>query len=80
VSDIKKNLGSSGIKYSLYLLAACVFLAMLEFIINRHSDTNIEAVFLFYGLVGIVSVLIITLGASLLGKLVSRAGDYYDAD
>jgi len=56
----------------------CAILVGLEFIIHRHSYTNIEKIPLFYVLFGIAISLVILLISRLFGVIVARHHDYYD--
>jgi len=58
--------------------ACCAILIGLEFIIHRHSYTDIEKIPLFYVLFGIAISLVILLISRLLGVIVPRHQDYYD--
>lgn len=80
MSKKDSELAIMGRRASRVILAVCVLLAVAEFIIHRHSYSDVEAFPLFYGLFGFVAFISIVLGGILLREFIMRDKDYYDAD
>ena len=60
------------------LVASCVALTALEFVIHRHAYFETEGRPLFFAVYGFAAFLVVVGGGVLLRKLVMRAPDYYD--
>ncbi|MGH1460750.1 MAG: hypothetical protein ACRBB6_01820 [Neptuniibacter sp.] len=59
------------------LVACCVILFGLDFILHRHTQHPWEEMFGFYAIYGFVSCVILVLLAKELRKLIMRSEDYY---
>lgn len=59
------------------LVASCVILFGLDFILHRHTQHPWEEMFGFYAIYGFVSCVILVLLAKELRKLIMRSEDYY---
>ena len=62
------------------LVACCVILFGLDFILHRHVDHPWESLPGFYAIYGFVACVILVMLARELRKLVMRDEDYYDAN
>lgn len=60
------------------LLAVCLVLLGLDFVIHRHVSHPWEGVFGFYAVYGFVGCVVLVLLAKVLRKIVMRTEDYYD--
>lgn len=60
------------------LLAVCVVLLGLDFVIHRHVSHPWEAMFGFYAVYGFVGCVVLVLLAKVLRRIVMRTEDYYD--
>ena len=60
------------------LLAACVLLVGLDFVVHRHVSHPWEGVFAFYAIYGFVACVLLVLLAKELRKLLMRDEDYYE--
>ncbi len=60
------------------LLALCVILVALDFVIHRHVVHPWEETFAFYAIYGFVACVVLVLLAKELRKVVMRSEDYYD--
>jgi len=63
--------------YALY--AACGISIAAEFLVDRHVDHPLEAIFGFYAIYGFVACVLLVLIAKELRKVLMRGEDYYDA-
>ena len=62
--------------YALYVV--CLVLFGLDFVIERHGDHPLEALYGFYAIYGFVSCVFLVLAAKELRKIVRRGDDYFD--
>ena len=62
------------------LLSLCALLLVAEAIIHRHAYFALEATPLFFALFGILATGLVVAISFALGKLMSRAPDYYGGD
>lgn len=60
------------------LIAICGLLAVAEFIVPRYAYFPLEAMPLFFAIFGFLAFGALIAGSWLLGKIVTRAVDYYD--
>ena len=73
--DRKENV--TKIARTLYIVCAVVLLA--DLIIDRHPETEIDAIPFFYGIYGFVgSVFLVMTAKEVLRRFVKRPEDYYD--
>jgi len=63
--------------YALY--ATCGISIAAEFLVDRHVDHPLEAIFGFYAIYGFVACVLLVLIAKELRKVLMRGEDYYDA-
>lgn len=79
-SDQETELSIMGKRASITILVISVILALAEFIIHRHSNSEAEAFPLFYGLYGFAAFITVVIGGILLREFIMRDKDYYDVD
>ncbi len=60
------------------LVAACILLLGLDFVVHRHVDHPWEEAFGFYALYGFVACVLLVLLAKEMRKLLMRDEDYYE--
>jgi len=69
--------GTSTGKWTLIFALLCALALLLELVIDRHLDLEIEGIFGFYPLYGFVSIVVLILLARILRSLVKREEGYY---
>jgi hypothetical protein len=62
--------------YALYVV--CLVLFGLDFVIERHGDHPLEALYGFYAIYSFVCCVFLVLTAKEMRKIVRRRDDYYD--
>ena len=60
------------------LLAVCVVLVILDFVIDHHGHFPVEEIPAFFAIFGFIAFVGIVFGCALFGRFVRRAENYYD--
>ncbi len=60
--------------------AGCLILFVLDFVIPRHVEHDLEGIPGFYAVYGFVGVALLIVAAKELRKIVARGEDYYDVE
>lgn len=60
------------------LYGVCAVLLLADLVVDRHPETQIEAIPFYYGIYGFVGSVILVMTAKLMRKFLMRREDYYD--
>ena len=77
-NSVSNKLRVLGSRSKSVLLTLAFLLLVLEFLIHRHAETDVENLFFFPAFYAFVICVAIVLGGIVLRKLVMRSEDYYD--
>ena len=58
--------------------AACIILALLDFVIHRHVNHSLESIWLFYPIYGFAGCVLLVLVAKWMRTFLMRDESYYD--